>query len=221
MMMRKTGGFSPLHSAPRRAYAQRGLVPLTASLVGIRDALRRFGALPLVRRIKCAGQFFKRKDLREFTRTRQCQWVTVDGEHLSGADRVGALTVAGRHSDRVGDWQSAFKAIAHHVLILLLFAAPVSAQQLSWQQEAEINPSSWTYRIYFNDGPALLSDVVCQGNPPEFDCLAPLPVREGWVWAYLSVENEAGESLPSNPIYSVTPIELTKPRPPKNLRRVP
>lgn len=107
------------------------------------------------------------------------------------------------------------------LILIALFGSSLSAQQLSWQQEAPINPSSWTYRIYFNDGPALLSDVVCQGNPPEFDCLAPLPVREGWVWAYLSVENEVGESLPSNPIYSSTPITLSTPSPPKNLRRVP
>lgn len=106
-------------------------------------------------------------------------------------------------------------------LALLLIAAPAFAEKLSWQQEAPVNPSGWTYRLYADVGPFMVNGVVCTGNPPEFDCSAPFPITVPWDRGYLTAENAAGESLPSNPIYSSTPIQLTKPSAPKNLKRLP
>lgn len=108
------------------------------------------------------------------------------------------------------------------VLLLAVLLAPrLSAQTVSWQQDAPVNPSDWTYRLYFDVGPALVTGVVCTGTPPEFDCTAPFQPLPGWTVAYMTAENPTGESLPSNPIYSSTPIELPIAAAPKNLRLVP
>lgn len=106
-------------------------------------------------------------------------------------------------------------------VLLTLASVPASAQtRFAWQQEAEINPQGWTYRAYFDIGPALVGTITClQAEAGTYDCTGTTHPPGTWTTVYLTVENVWGESLPSEVITFQVPLPVI-PSAPKNLRRI-
>lgn len=116
-------------------------------------------------------------------------------------------------------------------LVLLLLAAPVTAQQrFAWQQEADDNTQAWTFRIYYADAvaapiwPAVVDQAACirpvsNVAPATYDCTGVALEPLGWATAYLTAENALGESLPSNVVTAQILLPAI-PSAPKHFRRV-
>ena len=107
-------------------------------------------------------------------------------------------------------------------VIATLFSVPASAQtRFAWQQEADENPQGWTYRAYFDIGPALVGTITClPADAVTYDCTGTAHPPGVWTTAYITGENVWGESLPSNVITFHLPLPVI-PSAPKAFRRVP
>lgn len=106
------------------------------------------------------------------------------------------------------------------VLITLCSVTAFAQTRLGWQQEASENPQGWTYRAYFDVGPALVGSVSCvPADAVTYDCAGTTYPPGVWTTAYVTAENMWGESLPSNVITFQIPLPVI-PAAPKNLRIV-
>lgn len=114
-------------------------------------------------------------------------------------------------------------------VVMTLISVTAQAQtRFAWQQEFSSDPSGLLYRVYFltDDRQSLAASVVtqtvCSGVPPTFDCTGialPPPV---WGWAYMTAQLGDYETVWSNVIpYVAPPINQIPVPAPKNFRMVP